>query len=61
MKTEEEVQGVPKKVDSWKNGHIYLQTNAKLNSWESFVKFRMFATRWALRSSKFKKKEEKEA
>ena len=49
--------GCPKKnVVSWKNSHNYPQTHPKYKSWECFRKFRIFATRWALRFSKLKKK-----
>ena len=40
----------------WKNGHNYLQTHPKCKSWGCFGKFRIFATSWALRFSKLKKK-----
>ena len=47
----------PKKnVVSWKNSHNYLQTHPKCKIWGCFGKFRIFATRWALRFSKLKKK-----
>ena len=47
----------PKKnVVSWKNGHNYLQTYPKCKRWGCFGKFMIFATRWALRFSKLKKK-----
>ena len=47
----------PKKnVVSWKNGHNYLQTYPKCKRWGCFEKFMIFATRWALRFSKLKKK-----
>ena len=45
-----------KNVVSWKNSHNYLQTHPKCKSWGCFGKFRIFATRWALRFSKLKKK-----
>ena len=49
--------GCPKKnVVSWENSHNYLQTHPKCKSWGCFGKFRIFATRWALRFSKLKKK-----
>ena len=49
--------GCPKKnVVSWKNGHNYLQTHPKCKSWGCFGKFRIFATKWALRFSKLNKK-----
>ena len=52
--------GCPKKnVVSWKNSHNYPQTHPKYKSWGCFGKFRIFATRWALRFSKLKKKTEK--
>ena len=40
----------------WKNGHKYLQTHPKCKIWGCFWKFRIFATLWALRFSKLKKK-----
>ena len=40
-----------KNVLSWKNGHNYLQNHPKCKSWGCFGKFRIFATRWALRFS----------
>ena len=41
----------------WVNGHKYLhQTHPKSKGWECFGKFRIFATMWALRFSKLKKK-----
>ena len=40
----------------WKNGHNYLQTHPKCKSWGCFGKFSTFATSWALRFSKLKKK-----
>ena len=47
----------PKKnVVQWKNSHNYLQTHPKCKSWGCFGKFRIFATSWALRFSKLKKK-----
>ena len=47
----------PKKnVVSWKNDHNYLQNHPKFQSLGCFEKFRIFATRWALRFSKLKKK-----
>ena len=45
-----------KNVVSWENSHNYLQTHPKCKSWGCFGKFRIFATRWALRFSKLKKK-----
>ena len=40
----------------WKNGHNFLQTHPKCKIWGCFGKFRIFATLWALRFSKLKKK-----
>ena len=40
----------------WKNCHNYPQTHPKCKSWRCFGKFRIFATMWALRFSKLKKK-----
>ena len=40
----------------WKNSHNYSQTHPKCKSWECFGKFRIFASMWALRFSKLKKK-----
>ena len=52
-----EIQGVPKKnVVSWKNSHNYPKTHPKCKCWGCFGKFRIFATTWALRFSKLKKK-----
>ena len=45
-----------KNVILWKNGHNYLQTHPKCKSWGCFGKFRIFATKWALRFSKLNKK-----
>ena len=45
-----------KNVLLWKNSHNYLQTHPKCKSWGCFEKFRIFATRWALRFSKLRKK-----
>ena len=40
----------------WKNGHNFLQNHPKCKIWGCFGKFRIFATLWALRFSKLKKK-----
>ena len=49
--------GCPKKnVVSWKNSHNYPQTHPKCKCWGCIGKFRIFATTWALRFSKLKKK-----
>ena len=45
-----------KNVVSWKNSHNYPQTHPKCKSRGCFGKFRIFATKWALRFSKLKKK-----
>ena len=45
-----------KNVVSWKNSHNYLQTHPKCKCWGCIGKFRIFATRWALRFSILKKK-----
>ena len=45
-----------KNVLLWKNGHNYLQTHPKCKCWGCIGKFRIFATRWALRFSILKKK-----
>ena len=47
----------PKKnVVSWENSHNYPQTHPKCKCWGCIGKFRIFATTWALRFSKLKKK-----
>ena len=47
----------PKKnVVSWKNSHNYPQTHPKSKCWGCIGKFRIFATKWALRFSKLMKK-----
>ena len=38
-----------KNVVSWKNSHNYPQTHPKCKSRGCFGKFRIFATKWALR------------
>ena len=45
-----------KNVVSWKNSHNYPQTHPKCKCWGCIGKFRIFATTWALRFSKLKKK-----
>ena len=45
-----------KNVLLWKMGNNYLQTHPKSKSWGCFWKFRIFATKWALRFSKLNKK-----
>ena len=45
-----------KNVVSWKKSHNYPQTHPKCKCWGCSGKFRLFATRWALRFSKLKKK-----
>ena len=45
-----------KNVVSWKNSHNYPQTHPKCKCWGCIGKFRIFATTWALRFSKSKKK-----
>ena len=45
-----------KNVVSWKKSHNYPQTHPKCKCWGCIGKFRIFATRWALRFSKLKKK-----
>ena len=45
-----------KNVVSWKNSHSYPQTHPKCKCWGCIGKFRIFATRWALRFSILKKK-----
>ena len=45
-----------KNVVSWKNSHNYPQTHPKCKSRGCFGKFRIFATRWALRFSKLNEK-----
>ena len=45
-----------KNVGSWKNSHNYPQIHPKCKCWGKIGKFRIFATIWALRFSKLKKK-----
>ena len=45
-----------KNVVSWKNSHNYPQTHPKCKCWGCIGKYRIFATTWALRFSKLKKK-----
>ena len=50
-------QGVPKKMSfSGKTAITNIQTHPKCKNWGCFGKFRIFATKWALRFSKLKKK-----
>ena len=49
VRVEEQGRGCPKNVILWKNGHKYPQTHPKRKSSGCFGKFRIFASRWALR------------